>query len=81
MGCNDIRVVHLVRACNGIEPLKRFFNVNKIYPTDVKYDFFLPLKSLERVDFFMDTLSGVSSVIIARLTKPAKVGNCSAGCW
>jgi hypothetical protein len=44
MYCNEICVIHLIRACNGIEPLQNFLISYKNHPTGLKHDLFFILK-------------------------------------
>ncbi|MGA2911972.1 MAG: hypothetical protein ABSE07_00470 [Methanoregula sp.] len=44
MDYNNICVVHLVRACNGIEPLECFLNSIKDHPAGLTYDLLFILK-------------------------------------
>ena len=54
MHCNDICVVHLVRACNGIEPLKRFLTSYKYYSAGLEHDLFFILKGFGENEILPD---------------------------
>jgi hypothetical protein len=60
MGCNEVCVVHLVRACNGIEPLKRFLTSYTQHPAGMKHD--------SDSHFFMECCDGNASIMVAMLT-------------
>jgi|WetSurMetagenome_2_1015567.scaffolds.fasta_scaffold241242_2 hypothetical protein len=47
MGYNDICVVHLIRACNGIEPLKRFLISYEHHPSGLEHDLIFILKGFK----------------------------------
>ena len=40
MDSNEICVIHLVRASNGIEPLKRFLTSYRSHTTGLEHDLF-----------------------------------------
>ena len=58
MDCKNICVVHLVRACNGIEPLRRFLTSYQNHPAGLKHDLLFVLKGFERneITFEIDSL-------------------------
>jgi hypothetical protein len=54
MGCNEVCVVHLVRACNGIEPLKRFLTSYTYHPAGMKHDLLFILKGFRKNELSFD---------------------------
>ena len=58
MYSSDICVVHLVRACNGIEPLKIFLTSYKDHPAGLKHEIFYILKGFREneITFEMESL-------------------------
>jgi hypothetical protein len=70
MGCNDICVIHLVRSCNGIEPLRRFLTSYKNHPAGLKHDLMFILKGFEKDEISLEIDSLLNSFNHLRINVP-----------
>jgi hypothetical protein len=70
MGCNEVCIVHLVRACNGIEPLKRFLTSYTYHPAGMKHDLLFILKGFRKNEITFDIESLLNQYIHQRMSVP-----------
>ena len=70
MSCKEICVVHLVRACNGIEPLNFFLSSYNDHPAGLDHDLFFILKGFRGNDIPYEIESQLNHYSHQRMSIP-----------